>query len=103
QAEDGIRDYKVTGVQTCALPIFRSRRPEKPVRPVSFLEPAPRRRELPVRRRHRPVPCLFGSPRLAGPGVACRRRNGRTAGLTHEIGRASCRERVERWEGGGSL
>src|SRR2546426_5171771 len=23
QAEDGIRDYKVTGVQTCALPIFR--------------------------------------------------------------------------------
>src|SRR2546426_8570767 len=32
QAEDGIRDYKVTGVQTCALPIFgahgaRSRSP----------------------------------------------------------------------------
>src|SRR6266566_1543628 len=24
QAEDGIRDYKVTGVQTCALPIWRS-------------------------------------------------------------------------------
>src|SRR5256885_4909486 len=24
QAEDGIRDYKVTGVQTCALPIFDS-------------------------------------------------------------------------------
>src|SRR5688500_19345548 len=35
QAEDGIRDYKVTGVQTCALPIsarrsspgWRSKRP----------------------------------------------------------------------------
>src|SRR5688500_20007778 len=28
QAEDGIRDYKVTGVQTCALPICRDgRRP----------------------------------------------------------------------------
>src|ERR1022692_3156525 len=26
QAEDGIRDYKVTGVQTCALPICGSRR-----------------------------------------------------------------------------
>src|SRR5215208_7458449 len=26
QAEDGIRDGHVTGVQTCALPIFRSRR-----------------------------------------------------------------------------
>src|SRR3989454_7403065 len=25
QAEDGIRDYKVTGVQTCALPIFVDR------------------------------------------------------------------------------
>ena len=25
QAEDGIRDYDVTGVQTCALPIFRDR------------------------------------------------------------------------------
>src|SRR5688500_19321511 len=28
QAEDGIRDYKVTGVQTCALPICR--RPSRP-------------------------------------------------------------------------
>src|SRR5258706_8147793 len=28
QAEDGIRDWSVTGVQTCALPIFGSR--EKP-------------------------------------------------------------------------
>src|SRR5688500_19745753 len=26
QAEDGIRDYKVTGVQTCALPISRARK-----------------------------------------------------------------------------
>src|SRR5256885_12124670 len=25
QAEDGIRDYKVTGVQTCALPIYFQR------------------------------------------------------------------------------
>src|ERR1039457_1432967 len=28
QAEDGIRDYKVTGVQTCALPIWA--RPARP-------------------------------------------------------------------------
>src|SRR2546426_7957035 len=27
QAEDGIRDYKVTGVQTCALPILDEMRP----------------------------------------------------------------------------
>src|SRR5256885_7550385 len=31
QAEDGIRDYKVTGVQTCALPIF-SWKHEDPIR-----------------------------------------------------------------------
>src|SRR5256885_12716877 len=31
QAEDGIRDYKVTGVQTCALPIlFRHGFPREP-------------------------------------------------------------------------
>src|SRR5690606_39866237 len=28
QAEDGIRDFHVTGVQTCALPISRPRWPE---------------------------------------------------------------------------
>src|SRR5688500_19986109 len=34
QAEDGIRDYKVTGVQTCALPICgASRRPHAPSPP----------------------------------------------------------------------
>src|SRR5436305_10514261 len=30
QAEDGIRDADVTGVQTCALPIFGSARPGRP-------------------------------------------------------------------------
>src|SRR5690606_41189968 len=29
QAEDGIRDFHVTGVQTCALPIFTPDRMEK--------------------------------------------------------------------------
>src|SRR5690606_11721210 len=39
QAEDGIRDFHVTGVQTCALPISRfdvsdrARTPHHPVRP----------------------------------------------------------------------
>src|SRR5688572_31107334 len=32
QAEDGIRDLTVTGVQTCALPIFQSRRTFDPDR-----------------------------------------------------------------------
>src|SRR5256885_9742262 len=36
QAEDGIRDYKVTGVQTCALPISATR---SPIRPENAEEP----------------------------------------------------------------
>src|SRR5215467_9491025 len=35
QAEDGIRDYKVTGVQTCALPISREQ-----IRSARRVEPA---------------------------------------------------------------
>src|SRR5690606_24432586 len=31
QAEDGIRDFHVTGVQTCALPIWTPSRPSRPV------------------------------------------------------------------------
>src|SRR5438132_13868895 len=66
QAEDGIRDHCVTGVQTCALPIFRqSRRARGGV----FAEAA--RRD-----------CLS-------------RRPSRAARSSSEIGRASCRERVE--------
>src|SRR5215467_14678260 len=39
QAEDGIRDYKVTGVQTCALPISGECRPrDNP--PMQWTEPA---------------------------------------------------------------
>src|SRR5205807_7216530 len=30
QAEDGIRDYKVTGVQTCALPIYLAVHRDRP-------------------------------------------------------------------------
>src|SRR5690606_40799556 len=31
QAEDGIRDFHVTGVQTCALPIFHGQHGQRPV------------------------------------------------------------------------
>src|SRR6266567_8074539 len=42
QAEDGIRDLTVTGVQTCALPISGGRGPAHQ-RPPPTLTPAPRR------------------------------------------------------------
>src|SRR5690348_18171745 len=39
QAEDGIRDGRVTGVQTCALPIFtrRSHKHQAPPHPIDVL------------------------------------------------------------------
>src|SRR5256885_2968471 len=42
QAEDGIRDYKVTGVQTCALPIWKtsgSSQSSVTAQPSTVLEP----------------------------------------------------------------
>src|SRR5260370_22840761 len=33
QAEDGIRDSSVTGVQTCALPIYSPQKDEQAIRP----------------------------------------------------------------------
>src|SRR5256885_12574223 len=38
QAEDGIRDYKVTGVQTCALPIFELSTAEANRRPARVID-----------------------------------------------------------------
>src|SRR2546430_13265197 len=39
QAEDGIRDLTVTGVQTCALPIFVSAADNVPIVAMLFLVP----------------------------------------------------------------
>src|SRR5207245_6073594 len=78
QAEDGIRDATVTGVQTCALPICAGR--PRGVRGED-----------------------------GGTGVQAGRAAGevppvpfRPDGRPSEIGRASCRERVER-RGGGEI
>src|SRR5690606_40521061 len=43
QAEDGIRDFHVTGVQTCALPISAEERGEVVAGPVVEREVEPRR------------------------------------------------------------
>src|SRR5687767_15190865 len=84
QAEDGIRDKLVTGVQTCALPISRSpeTRPRRRcrTRAEQWRAPTARRR---AGARPRPAPCRTAS-----------RRRGSTAAREREIGRASCRERV---------
>src|SRR2546427_9751752 len=76
QAEDGIRDLTVTGVQTCALPGAIALRHERPA-PQDLEEP----------------PRQSGDPAAAAvrPGVARRRRRARA----REIGRASCRKSVD--------
>src|SRR2546429_5343040 len=84
QAEDGIRDVAVTGVQTCALPIFGAAVAEgKPIL-VNDVRTDPRY--------HDAVP---GSKAEL---VVPLRRKGRVIGalnlLSDKIGRASCRERV---------
>src|SRR2546429_3833072 len=63
QAEDGIRDVAVTGVQTCALPIWR---------PVLFVPTRRNRRETVSRKR---IHASFErSRRLPGQSLAQRRR-----------------------------
>src|SRR2546426_8285735 len=93
QAEDGIRDYKVTGVQTCALPIYRSSPAwtsrlmstsagvERPSRANALWTPS-------IRTRAPPTPAGLIT-RADAPTGASDGRGGR-----REIGRASCRERV---------
>src|SRR5690606_39534431 len=41
QAEDGIRDFHVTGVQTCALPIYKGMEPTTITKPASSLDILP--------------------------------------------------------------
>src|SRR5690348_17393348 len=86
QAEDGIRDGRVTGVQTCALPIFACRS------------------AVVVARARAAAAARTVGHRAARTATDRRSRNGRRAeaatAAAHrvradcEIGRASCRERV---------
>src|SRR5690348_18425525 len=84
QAEDGIRDGRVTGVQTCALPIWSA----------SFARMPPARDSIAMARRwfvSRGFLQAFpwANPRArAHTTVVC-------AGCQRKIGRASCRERVK--------
>src|SRR5438034_11694357 len=85
QAEDGIRDHCVTGVQTCALPISR----ERVARALDVVDRQP---------------ALDPAALLLGPGpkreLLARERA--SAGRRDEIGRASCRERGESSVGTGA-
>src|SRR5207249_5720965 len=74
QAEDGIRDRNVTGVQTCALPILSPDRSGPPARTHFLAAPAWRGAggALPARARRRPGPGC-GTPGGAGGRAGGRR------------------------------
>src|SRR5437762_10408843 len=89
QAEDGIRDTSVTGVQTCALPILipsgavaLSYHPQTPTAPLGITG--------------FDVGFALTGARLHNTAVLER------ASSDSEIGRASCRERVELPVGAGA-
>src|SRR5438132_6593370 len=83
QAEDGIRDHCVTGVQTCALPISGDR--VVTISVSRYLRPPHHFRED-----------NLASVTLDDDGIEA-------IAVTRKIGRASCRERVEISVDGGSI
>src|SRR2546430_10332293 len=96
QAEDGIRDFTVTGVQTCALPICRRRSAHR----SGLDELAEPRRVWRIERRSPGRGGADAAPGSFRRGVL-RRAPARHASVPElpdravlEIGRASCRERV---------
>src|SRR5437763_13460964 len=94
QAEDGIRDTSVTGVQTCALPISKAAPSWASRWQVGLVVSRERRLDG--------LHLAGGSPTTGRPsrraiyGTACGCAPG---GRGSQIGRASCRERGERWGG----
>src|SRR5438270_7096457 len=87
QAEDGIRDLTVTGVQTCALPILTGSLPRR--QPLAHLEAGWYQKQSRRYRREDPVRQSV-QPHDDGGGLRLlqfRRRPLR------KIGRASCREK----------
>src|SRR5690606_39993151 len=94
QAEDGIRDFHVTGVQTCALPIWFRERPETEY--IFCIGRKEVRHRLSV-----PPSVLFAGS--GEPPVPPRSLLVRLLLQLSEIGRASCRERVEMGGVGGAL
>src|SRR5690606_40352981 len=121
QAEDGIRDFHVTGVQTCALPICARQFPRTPFsRPVTH--PASWGRTRPTRQRPRRNPRVLAcrscpttftacspspaaarwspaaAPASATPSPrrsAAPEPRSSSSPAARKLGRASCRENIE--------
>src|SRR5205807_6405460 len=95
---DGIRDYKVTGVQTCALPISGDGAAACDVSPSdgtrAYVAKYARGRDYHKLLRHR-LQALCGRIEQAVGPFGYRVFCDSAPVMEVEIGRASCRERVE--------
>src|SRR5256886_8299298 len=87
QAEDGIRDLTVTGVQTCALPIFARGVSVPGTWPLLRVRPARAVRPAPARRR-----AACGPAPLPGRAAAPRPRPCETRSEERRVGK-ECRSR----------
>src|SRR5690625_6376127 len=92
QAEDGIRDGHVTGVQTCALPIYCQNFCAVTERPTSGARSSGSSCFMCNGRGSKPIVTSATS----AFSVTCRF-------TWRKIGRASCREREEMWVVAGSV
>src|SRR2546430_10651586 len=87
QAEEGIRDLTVTGVQTCALPIYTGFEPSAILSPSEMADVSGARVHEIVRLEQVAEEVAVAGPGASGFADAFRAR------LREQIGRASCRER----------
>src|SRR5207245_8052585 len=92
QAEDGIRDATVTGVQTCALPIFISKPPFQRCAGPETNGAGDDADDDAVPGQHEPGRRSDGAEASNGPGDHAEHR---WFAPRPQIGRASCREREE--------
>src|SRR5699024_12192899 len=92
QAEDGIRDRNVTGVQTCALPISSALKSGRRIRKSGKLEKPPAALQSSMSRRAVALPTSWRKNIWSSfrPPAACAITSARPKA---KIGRASCREK----------
>src|SRR5207249_5269092 len=99
QAEDGIRDRNVTGVQTCALPIWDCSW-ARPLAPASVSAPPASSTETETGTAMATAATATATAATAAAGVTGATAAGTSeAGTSDQIGRASCRGGGGRWAG----